>query len=139
MRECLKCKKDITGKHESAKFCSTSCRVMYNRKFGKKDTVSKVQVQVLYNQMLAMFENMQNSQPQFKGISEKENGTPTATSHTTKQVLGIEKTFQQLMNLIPDLQYEDEFRRFVAEVEANTMITRKQKDLLLLNMKQSKI
>ena len=58
MRECLKCKKSIEGKHESAKFCSTSCRVMYHRKFGNTKAVNPVQVQVLYNAMLDMVEKV---------------------------------------------------------------------------------
>ena len=37
MKECLHCKKEFEEKRESAKFCSTSCRVMYNRKHGKKE------------------------------------------------------------------------------------------------------
>lgn len=78
-------------------------------------------------------------QDSFKGILPHENGESTAISHTTKQALGIERSFQQFMNEIPDLQYEDEFKKFAAEIEAATNISRKQKDLLLTNMRASKL
>lgn len=52
MKECLWCKKEYEPKKDTSKFCSTSCRVMYNRKYGKKNQVTAIQVQVLYNAFL---------------------------------------------------------------------------------------
>lgn len=50
MKECLKCGKEFQEKKETAKFCSTSCRVMYNRK--KVDKAEKMQGKVVLNQIL---------------------------------------------------------------------------------------
>lgn len=73
MRECLKCKKDISDKHESAKFCSTSCRVMYNRKNGKQNEVKLFQMQVLYNQLLDVLDKINQGKflsPKFEAANE---------------------------------------------------------------------
>lgn len=54
-KECLKCKKAFEAKRESAKFCSTSCRVMYNRKNpSPQKRVIEVKLEVLYNSLLEM-------------------------------------------------------------------------------------
>jgi len=54
MSKCLWCDKDFESKSGKAKFCSTSHRVMYHRKYGKKKGVTETQMQVLYNAMLDM-------------------------------------------------------------------------------------
>jgi hypothetical protein len=53
-KKCLKCGKDFEAKKDSAKFCSTSCRVMYNRKHGGSGKVKfkPVQTDVLYNLLM---------------------------------------------------------------------------------------
>lgn len=53
-KKCLKCGKDFEAKKESAKFCSTSCRVMYNRKHGGTGKIKfkPVQTDVLYNLLM---------------------------------------------------------------------------------------
>lgn len=57
----------------------------------------------------------------------------------TPNVELVEKTFQQHMNDLPDLETEYDYRNKAGEIEAATNITRKQKDLLLTNMRQSKL
>lgn len=66
MKECLWCKKEYEPKKETSKFCSTSCRVMWNRKYGKKkNQVTSDQLQELYNSVLAAVNaiNALNDQP----------------------------------------------------------------------------
>jgi hypothetical protein len=53
MKTCLNCQKEYQHKREASKFCSDRCRVAYNRKHPKQ-TVSPVQMQVLYNSMLEL-------------------------------------------------------------------------------------
>ena len=40
MKECLHCGEQYEAKRESSKFCSTSCRVMHNRKSQKKKSAT---------------------------------------------------------------------------------------------------
>jgi hypothetical protein len=55
MKECLECKKLYEFKREASKFCSDKCRVKWNRHHPKEtDTVSKMELKVLYNAMLDM-------------------------------------------------------------------------------------
>jgi hypothetical protein len=58
-RKCLKCNKEFEAKKETAKYCSVSCRVMFNRKVDKKEKVEKeksllMQTQVLLNSVVEM-------------------------------------------------------------------------------------
>lgn len=136
MKKCLQCPNEFEAKRESAKFCSDKCRVAWHRKHGKKDGVTKFQMQVLYNSILEAIEKM--ALPQLSNFVPA--NTPTVFSGIIPQVAPTtEKTFQQFMNQIPDLQYEDEFRKFVSEIEAATKLSEKQKNLLLTNMRQSKL
>lgn len=55
MKECLECKKLYQFKREASKFCSDKCRVKWNRHHPKEtDTVSKMELKVLYNAVLEM-------------------------------------------------------------------------------------
>lgn len=56
-KNCLKCEKSFEAEKETAKYCSVSCRVMYNRnnpKPKKEFSDPLVQAQVLYNAVLEM-------------------------------------------------------------------------------------
>jgi hypothetical protein len=134
MKACLNCQKEYENKREASKFCSDKCRVAYNRKH-PKNSISKVQMQVLYNQVLELIGSIPSAP--FEGITQQQNGTPTATSHTTKQQLGIELTFQQHMNKISTLVFPDERQDYILVVQSATNISEKQKQLLILNLKQS--
>lgn len=52
IKECLKCKKNFEAVRDSAKFCGTSCRVMYNRKNTNPSKLTKPQSDVLLNIVL---------------------------------------------------------------------------------------
>jgi hypothetical protein len=60
MKICLNCQKEYQNKREASKYCSDKCRVAYNRKH-PQNSVSKTQVQVLYNEMLEMVAIMKES------------------------------------------------------------------------------
>lgn len=58
-RNCDNCKTKYEAKRAASKFCSDKCRMQYLRTHPKqKDTVSKLQVQVLYNEMLSMVQKL---------------------------------------------------------------------------------
>lgn len=99
---------------------------MYSRKYGKKDAIKPIQMQVMYNALLDLIENAKNyglpkDYQEVKQIGIlRENGT----------IQPILKTFQQHMNEISELQFEDEYRKKYAEIEAADNISEKQKQLL---------
>jgi len=133
MKGCLHCKKEFEAKKETAKFCSTSCRVMWNRKNGNKtkDAIQPFQMQVLYNSLLEMIDKVgKNNQlpPVIGTIIAQKSELPVSG-----------KTFQQYMNEIADLEYEQEFKDKATEIQSATNLSQKQKDLLLINMRTSKL
>ena len=54
MKPCLMCQNLFTYKKPSAKFCSVNCRVLWNRKNGKRKEITVIQMQVLYNSILKL-------------------------------------------------------------------------------------
>ncbi len=132
-RKCLKCEKEYQPKKETSKFCSTSCRVMWGRK--NKSTVSQsVQMKVLVNTILDKLDKVDFvvSSPAVYDASKIKNSTfdePKVSS----------KSFQQYMNEISGLEYEQEFRAKAEEIQSATNLSQKQKDLLLINMRTSKL
>lgn len=132
MKECLHCKKEFKNTKESAKFCSTSCRVMWNRKNGNKTkkALQPLELQVLYNSLLDAIEKFGNINGQHQG----------AVKVVVEQnvVQDDEKSFQQYLNEIADLEYEQEFKDKATEIQSATNLSQKEKDLLLTNMRTSK-
>lgn len=131
MKVCLNCKGEYQNKREASKFCSDKCRVSYNRKHPKKgDAITPLQMQVLYNSVLEAVNtiNAYNGQPPAMALS-----VPTKTAKNDT------KSFQQHLNDLSALETEYEYRQKAAEIEAATNLTTKQKELLLINMRQSKL
>jgi hypothetical protein len=132
MKECLNCKTPYEAKRESSKFCSTNCRVMWNRK-NPKNVITKVQAQVLYNEMMAFFRNQESTKKELSEPKQIASWELSTLKEATK-----EKTFQQHMNDLPNLETEYDYRTKAAEIEASSL-SRKNKDLLLQNMRSSKL
>ena len=57
---CEQCGTEFEYTREAARFCSGKCRVKWSRKNPKKE-VTKIQMGVLYNQMLDLISEMKNS------------------------------------------------------------------------------
>lgn len=118
---------------------------MHSRKFGKKGFVNSSKIEAMYNSMMSMMENFEKAGMQIRRmppIDEKEAIAAYNTSHT-EQFTHIEevplKSFMQHMNELADLETEYEYKRKAAEIEAASNLTRKQKDLLLMNMRKSNL
>lgn len=65
MNKCLKCEKDYEAKRNTSKFCSTSCRVIWNRNNKNKSIIKEmqsalIQAMVINKETLAIFEKMQS-------------------------------------------------------------------------------
>ncbi len=136
MKECLHCKKGFEAKRESAKFCSTSCRVMYNRKHGKKNEVTPLQMQVLYNQFLEAVGKM-GSQPTetrlIPPLSKKEEVAMFNYEHKdqlttiTEIPAGSVKTMEEYILEKRELLDDDSYRIWLRELENDPNLTDRQK------------
>lgn len=131
MRECLKCKKDISGKHESAKFCSTSCRVMYNRKNGKRNEIKPVQMQVLYNAIMDKLDKM-GLQAIISPIPAQKSTFDGFTLPATEKQK-TRRSFEYYQQARIDCADIDEWATIKAQIMADEFLTQKQKQLLTLN------
>lgn len=144
MKNCLQCKKDFESKREAGKFCSTSCRVMWNRKNGKKGEKGLTELQqmkVMYNSLMEKIDKI--SLPQmplsemmaplteknaaFKGILPHENGTPQAISNTTKQKLDIKRTPAHWVELRRECETADDYAKWLEDLENDTFLTTREK------------
>lgn len=151
MKECLKCKKDISGKHESAKFCSTSCRVMWNRK--NKNKVEKIKASVIHNEIMGALSEMKELSKQIASDlsmfgEARMDGKPLIEgfTHDTKfSVIPIKKsvwddsndtliTFQELLNGMADIQFSDDKEDYAEKIRKATHLSEKQRNLLLTNL-----
>jgi len=122
MKGCLNCQKEYENKREASKFCSTKCRVMYNRKFPKKkDGVSKTQLQVIYNAILEKVGELKAA-PQTFSIKPQ---MPVV------QHISQAKTFTQYNQAKIDCQSEEEWVGLAHEIENDQFLPRKQKNILL--------
>lgn len=130
MRECLKCKKSIEGKHESAKFCSTSCRVMYHRKFGNTKAVNPVQVQVLYKAMLDMVDKIQSAPPK-----EMYDSPPLKITYDEPPRFSAPrnalKSFEYYRLTKKQIENEEEWLEMAEEIKNATHLSEKQINILL--------
>lgn len=138
--KCFNCDKEFTPKRSTAKYCSDNCRVKSFLERGKKEKpITVTKLQVLYNSLLDMVGRLDNAKLPDVGLKESQMGSIGTMSNTTRQNLGLDKSVQQHMNEIADLQFEEEFRRKGMEIESATNLTRKQKDLLISNMNAPKL
>ena len=70
--KCLECKKDFEAQRSSAKFCSSKCRVDYNRRdeqsISKVESESEPKLEVLINEEIAVPKTEPKPLPKAKGI-----------------------------------------------------------------------
>lgn len=136
MKQCLYCEKDFEPKRPTKKFCSDSCRVMNHKKVGKQSEVKPFQMQVLYNQILAAVDKINNS-----------NGLPPAAAYEipTVRTEPIKKsvwdepethlvTFQELLNGMANIQFSDEKEDYAERIRKATHLSEKQQNLLFTNL-----
>ncbi len=134
MRECLKCKKDISGKHESAKFCSTSCRVMWNRnpKNKKEKGLTELQqMKVMYNALMDKIDKIALPSINVPLFDRKTtfDGIMPSVSEKPK----IRRSFEYYQQARIDCMDIEEWAALKAQIMADDFLTPKQKNLLTIN------
>lgn len=138
--KCLNCSKEFHPKKETRKYCSDSCRVMYNRKHGKKNPITKGQLQVVYNAILELLADGGKDLPKdylnpkkVAVLKPDGNIEPLNLSKPPSQ-----QVFQMHMNKISKLVFSDEREDYVPIIQSDDNLSEKQKGLLLINLRNSK-
>lgn len=159
MKECLHCKEKFQEKRDTAKFCSTSCRVMYSRK-NKKPKISEA---VIENEIFGALAEMKETRKQMasdllmfgqartdgKPLTELRPDTPFSIIPVNiDEPLSFDKikkelivdtslpTFEQLQIRAAKLVFSDEKTDMMVEIMEYKHITDQQKDKLFQQLKQ---
>lgn len=131
MKACLNCQKSYQSKRDTSKFCSDKCRVAYNRKHPQAG-VSKFQMQVLYNNILAAVDsiNAKNGQPEaFAGVLKTDRVKGSNISADPK-----EPNFKELMNGMANIHFADEKDEYAQKIRSNKTISEKERQILLSSL-----
>lgn len=130
--KCLKCKKEFEAKKPTRKFCSDSCRVMYNFKKRKESgvkVISSTQAQVLYNAMLDLVSkiNYKDTTPDSYDGNRNNKGVfdePTFTKRTK-----IKRSYENYQQLKLDCENIEDWNELRTEI-LNSDLSTKEKALL---------
>lgn len=134
MNRCLNCENEYEPKRAASKFCSDNCRVKYHRKHGKKNSVSKFQLDVLYNSLLGLAERIEKGLPsvqqEFKErqLSNSLNGLSNLGSVPK---IKIRRTFENFVTLKRECECEEDWLKLRQEIENADNLSQKQIHLLL--------
>lgn len=136
MKNCEQCGNEFKNKRESARFCSDSCRVKWNRKNPKKDAIKPFQMQVLYNEMVELISEMKvklQEQPIVFDSPPKPtnyfNDEPKQWAEPKKE-FKIKRTFENYQQLRIDCENEDEWLKLKEDILNVDHLSQKQKALL---------
>lgn len=129
MKECLYCKREYKPKTERAKFCSTSCRVMNNRKNGG-NSIKPFQMKALYNDMKEVLAQIKNGVP----ITDKpvfQYPLDVKDAFKPKEKLKITRTAEQWQELKRECLTVDEWENLKEQIENAENLSTKQKQIII--------
>jgi hypothetical protein len=139
--ECMAedCKNEFENKTGRRRFCSDACKMKWHRKHPKKNTATKLDIQVLLNEFKAAIQEMgglnkQTASDLFLFGEARSDGKPLIngiTPETKFEVspVVVEKTFEQYKQLKFECDNDYDWSKLKAEIMASSLSTR-QKDLL---------
>jgi hypothetical protein len=130
MKECLHCKKEFQEQKQTAKYCSTSCRVMYNRNKPKKTKVftTESKLEVMCNAVMDMLTTIKFQQATSDSyIWKPTNIHDELPIFPTKPKL--RRTFENYQQLKLDCESIEVWENLKAEINASDLSS-KQKALL---------
>lgn len=130
MRECLKCKADISARHEKAKFCSDSCRVMWNRnpKNKKEKGLTELQqMRVMYNALMEKIEQLSFPPIYAPVVEQKTTFNGFIPSEEEKPRLSLKRTPAHWVELRRDCQTADDYAKWLEDLENDTFLTAREK------------
>lgn len=122
---------DFEYKREAAKFCSDKCRVQYNRK-NPPSSVTKTQMQVLYNATLELMGKIHFAPPQEVYDSPKMNDRVPDEAPLNKPVLKVaaEAIMRAYVEEKREATCEADYFAWLEKLEAETRLTSRQKELV---------
>jgi hypothetical protein len=136
---CEQCGIEFKYTREAARFCSGKCRVKWNRNNPKKE-VSKVQMGVLYNQILDLVSEMKNKMTDQLGIPSQRFISETTTPKENpinyfgipeqKKKIKLKRSFENYQQLRKDCPDEDEWLKLKEEILSAEHLSSKQIVLL---------
>lgn len=132
MKVCLNCDKEFQNVKDTAKFCSTSCRVIYHRKNkGKpKGLTPEQRLNVVYNKILDVLSKTVVSGEIKEVITSVVNYTPIAITTPPLTLNKPFKTVQQYISQKREIESEEVYQKFLMELENDQNLSSKQKQLI---------
>jgi len=143
---CLYCNEGFEAKKDTAKYCSTSCRVMFSRKNkGNGRAASEksflLQAQVLLNSVVEMVGKVNFGQvPTILDAPRLphpvKHDEPLSFAKMEQDIVYRQSlpSFQDLLNGMADVQFADEKEDYAAKIKKATHLSEKQRNLLLTNL-----
>jgi hypothetical protein len=126
----LNCDKEFNPKRESRKYCSDSCRVIYHRKHGKKNQISKFQMQTLYNEVLSMVQDLNKPTNEIKPYEQPQTNYPINTTPLKITPPSAPKSYLQYLNEKRELENEEQYNTWLGQLENDPYLTTPQKKVL---------
>ncbi len=139
MAKCLYCESEYKAKKSTSRYCSDSCRVMYNRKNKKTkptEGVTKAQMQVLYNQMLELAANLNDKVTiqRVNPMTEKEAVAMHNHMHPNQHTSLFEikgKSFDQYEQEKLECELPEQWASLSKQISNDPHLNQKQKNYLL--------
>lgn len=127
---CLRCDQEFESKRPTAKFCSAKCRVAYNRAHPKTNgQVTKLQLQILYNEILAL---VQKNQPNTPVPLNPVKNVPIVTTMPIQQqsYVNPQVLMMKYVDERRELTCEEQFKDWLTRLAEDTRLTSKQKEVV---------
>jgi DNA-directed RNA polymerase subunit RPC12/RpoP len=121
VHKCLNCEKEFDAKRETAKYCSTNCRVKFFNKNGKNGAVTKLDLKVVYNELLDLAQKLSASANQPKVFDAQK--LPTTHSDEPKQwqeTIHTQQPLDKVAQFLENIAYADsrkEIERYLAQAK----------------------
>ncbi len=129
MKECLNCTAKFQERRSTAKFCSNKCRAAYNRG-NPTQTVSKVQLQVLYNEMLELIKRVKSEpqRPFYSTVTKEDVEWGQVSDPVT---IRLKRPFLTLQTLVNECESQEQYEPLRKEIEEADHLSDKEKVILL--------
>jgi hypothetical protein len=130
MKQCLQCKKEFQSKKDTAKYCSVSCRVMWNRKNGKKKQAEKNAFDKILERLNSIEGNISVSATKYPTAIECQAKAAEYASVSKPSSPILKRSFENYRQLRIECDNEDEWIKLKSEILSCDHLSQKQKTLL---------
>ena len=131
MKSCLKCGKQFIEKRDTAKFCSVSCRVIWNRNpKNKKDKPlsDSQQMKVMYNALMEKIDKLVMLPVFVPPVEQntKFNGFIQQIEEKPKKI-HLKRTPAHWVELRRECENADDYQKWLEDLESNPYLTHLEK------------